>query len=911
MPVFSEVRREQPNRIAGLEMDVNWINECFMLPKMKASKNNPIDQGGYSWMYYSTADTKFVNTSLGGNFSINQPAAYTIFADPPVGLLTDNIKKGNIDDGITGGMGQYYSEAIDDNAHRIFLRFGHPQYKGLITFFTSFYSAKAAMLGNQGRTWADAFYFAGNVIGAIFAIPIWIVKALGWGIKLLLGRPTTAYYSISPSMPLYWARVDQIANRLAAYMHLIPEPEAQSGNEKDGYKDVLSNPPSTGTDAKVPIQDDWQAPESLKKKAYSANFNEFNKFMPGMFNETGGIDIWRIVNKTNRMMAATADARQKAMTGATSPEQLAKQIVQHAKAFKADGARTNDSIKKYLKDYHETPLGAVVLIGKDGKEYEVYRRDAITDRIEEGKSLDPDAGQSQAAAPPASTDGTQAADTSTDTATVNDTAGSSDTNSSAGSEAASSFASSFVGSNNLFRSSLQASPEGGSTKPTTTPDNKKTEQQKKDEKDKNKNTKNSNGGLLGIGGSIPDAKNEAVNNGTIPASDINGDGNIGSESTTTTEAPLEDNSQLSEAPTGDEAKEYLKDYAKQDSLIYSVLETEEGKEDEEGEGTLTRVLGWLSPATNVAVSAVEYFANAYRRGSDFIGFKVDAVPTVSESWSNSSTDGEIAGAINGLSNSARAARYSLSDFKTGFGVVDAALTAVRSTVAGAMDMFQVSGILALAGSGQVDIPKRFAESTTQMTTSSYTIELRSPYGDPMSVFLNIYLPFCCLLAGALPISHGNQAFGSPFFCELYDRGRNNIRIGLIESLSVTRGAGTVAWSQDGLPLGIDVTFTIANMTTVMHAPIDTGLTSLLPWNHMFASDTGWQDYVSTLANLSIEEQINPYKQISLQWAAYRISFDSYFNVARAATFYADWGINRFASNVLNAVSPDFKTSNFM
>lgn len=905
MPVFSEVRREQPNRIAGLEMDVNWINECFMLPKMKASKNNPIDQGGYSWMYYSTADTKFVNTSLGGNFSINQPAAYTIFADPPVGLLTDNIKKGNIDDGITGGMGQYYSEAIDDNAHRIFLRFGHPQYKGLITFFTSFYNSKAAMLGNQGRTWADAFYFAGKVIGTIFALPLWVFRVLSWGVNMVLGRPTTSYYSLSPSMPLYWARVDQIANRLAAYMHLIPEPEVQSGNSKDGYKDVMSNPPNSGGDAKVPIQDDWQAPESLKKKAYSANFNEFNKFMPGLFNETGGIDIWRIVNKTNRMLAATADARQKAMTGATSPEQLAKQIVEHAKAFKADGARTNDSIKKYLKDYHETPLGAVVLIGKDGKEYEVYRRDAITDRIEEGKSLDPtamEAAQNQSAAPPATTDGTQGADAAATTPAV------SDSGDSASADAAPSTASSFVGSTNLFSNSLTATTGGGGTTPTTTPDSKKTEQQKKD--DKNKNTRSSNGGLLGIGGSIPDAKNEAVKNGTIPASEINGDGNIGAEQTA--ETPLStDNSQLAQAPTGDEAKAMLKDYAQQDSLIYSILETEEGRENEEEEGTLTRVLGWLSPATNVATSAVEYFANAYRRGSDFIGFKVDAVPTVSESWSNSSTEGEIAGAINGLSNSARAARYSLSDFKTGFGVVDAALTAVRSTVAGAMDGFHVSGILALAGSGMVDIPKRFAESSTQMTTSSYTIELRSPYGDPMSVFLNIYLPFCCLLAGALPISHGNQAFGSPFFCELYDRGRNTIRIGMIESLSVTRGAGTTAWSQDGLPLGIDVSFSIANMTTVMHAPIDTGLSSLFPWNHMFATDTGWQDYASTLANLSIEEQINPYKQISLQWAAYRISFDSYFNVARASTFFADWGINRFASNVLNAVSPDFKTSNFM
>ena len=65
-----------------------------------------------------------------------------------------------------------------------------------------------------------------------------------------------------------------------------------------------------------------------------------------------------------------------------------------------------------------------------------------------------------------------------------------------------------------------------------------------------------------------------------------------------------------------------------------------------------------------------------------------------------------------------------------------------------------------------------------------------------------------LLAGILPLSTGKASYTSPFLCQLYDRGRLQIRLGMIESLSITRGTTNLAFDKHGQALGIDVTFSV-------------------------------------------------------------------------------------------------------
>jgi hypothetical protein len=101
----------------------------------------------------------------------------------------------------------------------------------------------------------------------------------------------------------------------------------------------------------------------------------------------------------------------------------------------------------------------------------------------------------------------------------------------------------------------------------------------------------------------------------------------------------------------------------------------------------------------------------------------------------------------------------------------------------------------------------------------------SPYGNPVSQIINLYIPLAMLLAGALPLAKGRQSYTPPFICEVYDRGRCQSPLAIIDSLSVTRGTGNLGFTNEGRALGIDVTFTVADLSSLVYLPISQGLST--------------------------------------------------------------------------------------
>lgn len=285
-------------------------------------------------------------------------------------------------------------------------------------------------------------------------------------------------------------------------------------------------------------------------------------------------------------------------------------------------------------------------------------------------------------------------------------------------------------------------------------------------------------------------------------------------------------------------------YANEDGVLYPVLTK---TTDADGNETLGRT----DPHTDDP-TIMEYVDAVSQESVQWLVLKVDAVETVSESFSNSTTQSEIQSKINDMSSTNQAARFSLSDFNTGFKGIDAVINTVKSTMSGIASGLQLDGLVSLTGAGFVDIPERWDDSASEFPSSSYTIQLRAPYGDLLSQFINIDVPLACLLAAALPISHGNQSYGSPFLCEMYAQGKNVIRLGMISSLSITRGTGNMGWSPEGSPLGIDVSFTIKDLSTIMHAPIDVAMANPLnPFAGLLPRDSAFHDYLAVLGNMSL------------------------------------------------------------
>ena len=308
----------------------------------------------------------------------------------------------------------------------------------------------------------------------------------------------------------------------------------------------------------------------------------------------------------------------------------------------------------------------------------------------------------------------------------------------------------------------------------------------------------------------------------------------------------------------DDAGEKARAYASHDGQIQPVL-VEETMPD----GSVMLV----SSGSNAKEASIrKHIEDDFHSANEWLHLKVDAIESVSESFSNQTSPSEIQSKLNGFASTNQAARFSMSDFNTGFGAIDGVVKAVRDTISGIASGMQLDGLIAMTGSAYVDIPERWDNSSASMPSSSYTLELRAPYGNPLSEFINIDVPLACLLAAALPMSHGNQSYGAPFLCELYVKGRNAIRLGMINSLSITRGTGNLGWSTNGHAIGVDISFEVKDLSTVMHAPIGTHVNSINPLAGIFARDTPWNDYMAVLGNMSIEDMTSKSHRMALNWA---------------------------------------------
>jgi hypothetical protein len=277
-------------------------------------------------------------------------------------------------------------------------------------------------------------------------------------------------------------------------------------------------------------------------------------------------------------------------------------------------------------------------------------------------------------------------------------------------------------------------------------------------------------------------------------------------------------------------------------------------------------------------------------GSAFATFRVDAGGSVSETFSSTVTESEIANKINDMSSENRKSNFNFAGGNIIGGALGSAVGmvtgAVKDLVAGIGEQIQVSGLAALGGSAFVDIPKHWQNSSASVAAPSYTFSLISPYGNPISLLTNIYIPLAMLLAGSLPLSTGKQSYTSPFICELYDQGRCQTRLGMIDNLQITRGGGNLGFTNEGQVLQIDVSFSVVDMSSVLHMPITSGF-SLNPLEGVFDDETIFTDYMAVLAGLGLADQIYPSRKMKLNWTRKMANWDSFFSTTHFTSFLGD------------------------
>lgn len=263
----------------------------------------------------------------------------------------------------------------------------------------------------------------------------------------------------------------------------------------------------------------------------------------------------------------------------------------------------------------------------------------------------------------------------------------------------------------------------------------------------------------------------------------------------------------------------------------------------------------------------DFFDAEFSDGSQFAIFKVDHTGSVSESFANSATESDLSNKVNSLASQARQARFTFADGNFAGDTMKAVTDSVVGLAEGALSGITLGFsdvISGLVSGGYIDIPKTWQSSSASLPRSSYNIKLISPYGNAISQMQNIYIPLCMLLAATLPMSYGKASYGSPFLCELYDRGRQQVKLGMIESLSINRGTSNLAFTTKGTPLEIDISFTIADLSSIMHMPISSG--SIFTADSALDQDNILVDYLAVLAGQDLYSQFYAIPKAKLRLA---------------------------------------------
>jgi len=270
----------------------------------------------------------------------------------------------------------------------------------------------------------------------------------------------------------------------------------------------------------------------------------------------------------------------------------------------------------------------------------------------------------------------------------------------------------------------------------------------------------------------------------------------------------------------------------------------------------------------------------FRDGSEFVGFRVTGLTTISESFSNSTRESDLESMMNSKSAENRNAKFNLAGMNLGDGLlmqtVGAAIKGVADFATGIADSIGISGLASLAGSAFVDIPKHYDSSSWTPPGFSITLELQTPYGVPQAIYNNLLFPLAMVLAGGVPIAAGKAAYTAPMLCEFYCQGRATSRLAIISGISITRGEGTIGFTQDGKPLGMTVTVDFQDLTSINYAPI-TADPFANPFKGIFAEDSQWNDYMATICGVGLNDQVYSFRKLRMNLLMMTTKFRRYSN----------------------------------
>lgn len=242
-----------------------------------------------------------------------------------------------------------------------------------------------------------------------------------------------------------------------------------------------------------------------------------------------------------------------------------------------------------------------------------------------------------------------------------------------------------------------------------------------------------------------------------------------------------------------------------------------------------------------------------------VPFYVDTDSSISENFSNSTTQSMISSTVNSVSDMGRELNFLLgygSSATADVALKDADVLENIENVNNIINGLIGSGnffanlskhLTTVASGGRLVFPEIWSDSSF---SRSYTCEFKfiSPDPSKLSVYLNVLVPLFHLMGLVAPQSVPSNPNGyvNPFLVRAIYKGFFNVDMGIITDMSVTKGA-ECQWTPEGIPTSISVSITIKDLYSAMSITA----TTATDWKYDTLNNTALMDYIANLCGINV------------------------------------------------------------
>lgn len=284
-----------------------------------------------------------------------------------------------------------------------------------------------------------------------------------------------------------------------------------------------------------------------------------------------------------------------------------------------------------------------------------------------------------------------------------------------------------------------------------------------------------------------------------------------------------------------------------------------------------------------------------------VAFYIDSEKSISENFSNNTTESMLKQSINTLSDAGREIQYYLGNASAQTGIqfdkftnqedlaqnvqnvndfIDSVLGAGNGNI-----FKRITGnIQTIASGGRLIFPDIWSDSSF---SRSFNISqtLVSPDPDDLSIYLNILVPMAYWICLAAPrAATMPNGYISPYGIKAFYKGMFNVDMGMIEGLSFTKGEEG-SWTRSGLPTVVKVSVDIKDLYSQFAM-------SNKNFGEMgFFNNTILLDYLANLCGININE-IDVYRNVEM--FAAMAGYNTIRDALRFTTFgaFEQWWSNK-------------------